>query len=119
MRDGILLLAVLAIATIVGPAWATEPEPAPVEQTIVAFRSLVKKWLGFQPSFAMGRSATYFAVRNGETWQPGMVSKSEFAKAKAEGQFYSIMVLDRGAEEPEQGPPASVVLLQVKPDTAH
>jgi hypothetical protein len=45
----------------------------------------VQKWLGFQPTFAMGRSATYFAVRDDDAWQPGALSKSQFAQAKAAG----------------------------------
>jgi hypothetical protein len=87
-----------------------------IEMPTTGLAGAVQRWLSFPPSFAMGRSATYFAVHTGETWQPGALGKLEFDQAKAQGRFYSIMVLDRGAEEPGHGPPASIVLLRVMPD---
>jgi hypothetical protein len=89
-----------------------------IDAPTTGLAAAVQKWLGFQPSFAMGRSATYFAVRNRDAWQSGVIGKSKFAQAKAQGRYYSIMVLDRGSEEPEQGPPATIILLRVKSDAA-
>lgn len=86
-----------------------------IEVPTTGLAQVVRKWLGFEPSMALGRSATYFAVRKGEAWLPGGLEGAEFARAKAEGRFYSIMVLDRGAEEPDQGPPATILLLRVMP----
>jgi hypothetical protein len=76
----------------------------------------VRDWLGFAPTFAMALSATYAALRTGDDWRSGSTQNhAEFAKAKAEGRFYSIMVADRGTEEPDTPYPASVMLLRVQP----
>jgi len=56
--------------------------------------------LGFKPVLDMGTAATFFAVRNGSAWQSGAGLKpSEFAAAKAAGNFFSIVAstTDTGA----------------------
>ena len=56
--------------------------------------------LGFKPALDMGTSATFYAVWNGGVWQSGAALKpSEFATAKAAGNFYSIVAstTDTGA----------------------
>lgn len=73
-------------------------------------------WLRFAPTFAMAKSATYAALRDGDAWRSGAaLTHAEFATAKAEGRFYSIMVGDRGTEEPDEGYPAFVMMLHVQP----
>lgn len=73
-------------------------------------------WLGFAPTFAMASSATYSALRAGDAWRSGAkLNSAEFAKAKADGRFYSIVVGDRGTEEADQPYPAFVMLLHVQP----
>jgi hypothetical protein len=73
-------------------------------------------WLGFAPTFAMALSATYAALRAGDDWRSGAaLTPAEFAKAKAEGRFYSIIVGNRGTEEANVPYPAFVMLLHVQP----
>lgn len=78
--------------------------------------STIEAWLGFHPYLAMGRSATFMAVRNGDRWRSGNeLSRSEFNEAKARGEFYTIVVGDRGTEESDKGRPAQVMLVHVQP----
>jgi hypothetical protein len=78
----------------------------------------VQNWLGFAPSFSMASSATYFALRSGEVWNSGAaLSRDEFLKAKADGRFYSVVIGDRGEEEPNLPYPAVVMLLHVQPSS--
>lgn len=90
-----------------------------IESPTNGLASAVQQWLGFPPAMAIARSATFFAVRHNDEWLPGAIGKAGFTEAKAEGRFYSIMVLDRGSEEPDDpAPRASIVLLRVKPGAA-
>ncbi|MCI4590165.1 hypothetical protein MOK15_08660 [Sphingobium sp. BYY-5] len=68
--------------------------------------------LGFKPALNMGTAATFYAVRTGNAWQSGAgLNPSEFATAKAKGQFYSIV-----ASTMETG--AAIYALHVMPAKA-
>jgi len=78
--------------------------------------STLETWLGFRPYFAMGRSATFMAIRSGDSWRSGNeLSQSDFEEAKSLGEFYTIIVGDRGKPQSNESYPAQVILMRVQP----
>lgn len=83
---------------------------------VQGLESTIETWLGFRSYFAMGRSATFMAVRSGDSWRSGNeLDQSDFEKAKARGEFYTIIVGDRGTPQPNESYPAQVILMRVQP----
>jgi hypothetical protein len=64
----------------------------------------------------MGRSATFIAIRSGDSWRSGNeLGQSGFEKAKSRGEFYTIIVGDRGKPQSNEGYSAEIVLMRVQP----
>lgn len=83
---------------------------------VQGLESTIETWLGFRPYFAMGRSATFMAIRSGDRWRSGNeLDQSDFKKAKARGEFYTIIVGDRGTPQSGESYPAQVILMRVQP----
>lgn len=75
----------------------------------------VQAWIGFAPATVLGTSANFFAVRDPTGWRDGgHLDHDTFLKAKAEGRFYSFVVMDNGPPN-AAGYAATLLRLRVKP----
>jgi hypothetical protein len=95
---------VLVLTTMSGSAGGVERESCAISSLtpVQGVAEAVRNSLGFAPFFAARGSATFSAVKIGEDWKPASaLDQAATAAARRQGRFYSIMVLNNGATQPD------------------